>query len=472
MGIQPLGSLRRLCLACGLAAGLTIVAGTPSGAGQPPQDAPTQQPPPSSTAAFKATVDYVVEFYPLWFTFRQAHNVNQLIGPDRISPLYHAVVAINVDTLYASAFVDLKAQPVILTIPSTKVTYSLLILDPFGDIIDLSNYIPPQTAGTYALVGPGFKGSLPQGVTRVPMPLNVETVIFRADKFSATGQGEIKEADQFRRSLRLETLSDYKNDPSGGKTRIAPEIIFSVPYKTIADTLITRDPIRFLKQLQTAVASSNTPPLTPYERALSDRFNSLFHNGNISPKQRFLFQEGARAAHRLILERYLTHTGPTNWIHFTNIGDWGKNVIERSSITEFIQYGNGISTAAYYHAFEDAQGRPLDGTDPRGYVLTFSKEQIPQAKRFWSLTAYTPEAVELVSNPAGKYVVARYTPGLQYNPDGSLSVYLARTLPAGVPQANWLPIPRGPFNVMLRVYGPEGNDSHNTYAPPGIQKRD
>src|SRR5690349_18856457 len=114
----------------------------------------------SATTAFKATVDYVVQFYPLWFTFRQAHNFNQLIGPDRISPLYHAVVAINVDTLYASAFVDLKAQPVILTIPSTNVTYSLLTLDPYGDIIDISNYIPPQTAGTYALAGPGFKGSL------------------------------------------------------------------------------------------------------------------------------------------------------------------------------------------------------------------------------------------------------------------------------------------------------------------------
>ena len=91
--------------------------------------------------------------------------------------------------------------------------------------------------------------------------------------------------------------------------------------------------------------------------------------------------------------------------------------------------------------------------------------------RFWSLTAYTPEAIELVPNPANKYAVASYTTGLQSNTDGSLSIYMAQQLPAGVPMANWLPIPPGAFNIMLRVYGPEGTVKDNTYVPPGIQKR-
>jgi hypothetical protein len=179
----------------------------------------------------------------------------------------------------------------------------------------------------------------------------------------------------------------------------------------------------------------------------------------------------------LIVDRYLTYThwprppAPTNWIHFTNIGIWGKHVVERSAITEFLQYGNGIKTAAYYHVFKDADGNPLDGTDPRGYVLTFPQGQIPEASRFWSVTAYTPDAIELVPNLADKYHVAKYTPRLQFNKDGSLSIYMARQLPAGVPMANWLPVPRGAFNIMLRVYGPEGTVENNTYIPPGIQKR-
>ncbi len=122
--------------------------------------------------------------------------------------------------------------------------------------------------------------------------------------------------------------------------------------------------------------------------------------------------------------------------------------------------------------FKDANGNSLDGSNTSGYVLTFPEGQLPEADRFWSVTAYTPEAIELVANPAHKYAVASYTPHLQFNrDDGSLSVYMAQQLPAGVPMANWLPIPPGAFNIMLRVYGPEGTVKDNTYVPPGIEKR-
>ena len=253
-----------------------------------------------------------------------------------------------------------------------------------------------------------------------------------------------------------------------------PEFFFSVPFKTTADDLIAHDPIAFLRQLQRAVVSDRTPTLSPYEQALSHRFDSLFANRNMNRSE---FSDGAQAAHELILDRYLTHTDwtrtPTNWIHFTNIGEWGNQVVERSSITEFIQYANNRTAAAYYHVFKDVDGNPLDGRNPQGYVLTFPQGQLPEAMRFWSLTAYTPDAIELVPNLARKYAVASYTPGLQPSPntqDGPLSVYMARQLPAGVPMANWLPIPAGKFNIMLRVYGPEGSVEDNTYVPPSIQR--
>jgi hypothetical protein len=432
-------------------------------------------------SAFDTTVAYVAQFYPLWFTYYQSqlasNNRNRLVGPDRISPIYHYVVAINVDTLYASSYLDLTAEPVIVTIPGNTppfpfTSYSILMLDPYGDLLSDSASIPKKP-GSYALIGPGgFTGTLPTEVTSsIMLPVNFSALIFRADKFSPNGENQIKEADAFRRSLKAQTLGDYLKHPRGGATKIVPEILLSVPFKTTADDLIAHDPIAFLRQLQRAVASDHTPTLSPYEQALSDRFDSLFANRNM---KRSAFSDGAQAAHELILDRYLTATGPTNWIHFTNIGDWGNQVVERSSITEFIQYANGINSAAYYHVFKDANGKPLDGSNPRGYVLTFPKGQLPEADRFWSVTAYTPEAIELVDNPADKYAVASYTPGLQPNPnteDGPVSIYMARQLPAGVPMANWLPIPPRAFNIMLRVYGPEGTVKDNTYVPPGIHKR-
>ena len=437
--------------------------------------------------AFAATRDYVTQFYPLWFTYYQTSlgTPNRLVGPNKISPLYHYVVAINNDTVYASSFLDLSMGPVIVTIPSTPANYSVLTLDRYCDIFP---GIPNNAPGTYALYGPDFNpNDLPTTVTPVPLPFNYMTIIFRADKFKKVGSNyadTTQDAETFRRGMCAMPLSAYPNQncaagvpPGPYFTKIVPEIEFALPFKTIADNLIALDPIAFLRQLQTAVDSPKTPPMSPAVQTLATTFDALFAS---SKARRSEFARGARAAHDLIINDYLSHTGDTNWITYDNIGEWGVNpdpgsstAVQRSEITEFIQYANDHKSAAYFHAFKDVQGSPLDGTDPHGYILTFSPlppHEIPETSRFWSLTAYTPHAIELVPNSANKYLVASYTPGLQANADGSISIYMARQLPPGVPTANWLPIPPGPFNVMLRDYGPLGSVADGTYVPPGIEK--
>lgn len=424
---------------------------------------------------FSTTEAYVEQFYPLWFTYYQSQyqkqfggSLNHLVGPDTISPIYQLVVAINDDTLYANSFVDLTAQPLIVTIPSTPVTYSILTLDPYGNIIN--NAIPPGIPGTYGLTGPGYTGTLPAGVTPIPMPLNFFALIFRADRYSSTNVDQTTEADTFRRSLMTQPLSDYLINPSGGAAGIIPVSNFAIPFKTAADTLLKDAPITFLKQLQVAVESSNTPPLSSDSLALSNEFNRLFGDGTFSSiSTEAAFSSGAQSAHNAIINTYLDNTGPTNWITFTNIGNWGTNYLDRAAIAEYIQFANGHETAAYYQTFKDSTGAALDGSTSN-YVLTFPAGQIPQAGRFWSVTAYTPNSIELIPNSANKYLVARYSPGLVTNPDGSISIYMSQELPAGVPEANWLPTRNGPFNIMLRVYGPEGSVKDNTYVPPAIVK--
>jgi hypothetical protein len=460
---QRLGFLRQIMAVFAVALALAYSAQSPASA---------QRQTRTGTGAFATTLDYVANFYPLWFTYYQSQlgSHNQLAGPERVTPVYKIVVLINVDTLYASAFLDLTAEPIVIVIPPTPVVYSILTLDPYGNIFESG--IQAGTPGTYALTGPGFSGKVPRGVTPIAMPLNFTTLIFRADKFSPEGENQIKEADEFRRSLKTQTLSDYKAGKPATATVIFPVEAFVLSFKRIADQLIELRPIEFLKQLQVAVHAPSTPPFSPREQELSDKFDVLFGDGSFdSDAEALKFSAGARAAHELIIDRYLTYRGPTNWIHFTNIGDWGRQVIERAAITEFCQYCNDIQAAAYYHAFLDSRGRPLDGTDRQGYLLQIPKSKIPEAKRFWSFTAYTPDTVELVRNDARKYAIASYTPGLQYNADGSISIYLAREQPPGVPKANWLPIPPGNFNIALRVYGPEGSVADNTYTPPGIRKR-
>ncbi|MEV0966978.1 DUF1254 domain-containing protein [Streptomyces sp. NPDC049910] len=347
--------------------------------------------PPHADASLVAR-NYIERFYPRWFSYEQSRvpDVNALYGPDRVTPLYGAVVAINVDTLYASAFVDLKREPVILTIPQTDVTYSMLRATTLGNIFEPA--VPAGQPGVYALTTPDWRGKLPRNVTRVKIPYTDFLWIFRADKYSSDGQEMIAEAEEFRRNLRMAPLSEYRADPDSGPARIVTEAFFAIRFKVIADTLVARAPITFLRQLQTAVNTPGTAPLTREDKAVAAKFDRLFGNGQDLPaKLREKLARGAQEGHSRIIENYLDNTGDTNWVNFRNLGRWAPDeYLDRSSVAEFLQWGNSLPTANYWHAFEDGTGTPLDGSSA-GYVLTFPPGGLPQVSRFWSLNLFHPE---------------------------------------------------------------------------------
>jgi hypothetical protein len=139
---------------------LAVFAWTISGAGYSSATAE----PRSHSGAFATTVDYVSNFYPLWFTYYQTQigTHNRLVGPERVTPVYKIVVLINVDTLYASTFLDLTAEPIILVVPPTPANYSVLILDPYGTVLQKTG-LADNAPGTYALIGPDFGGKIPAG---------------------------------------------------------------------------------------------------------------------------------------------------------------------------------------------------------------------------------------------------------------------------------------------------------------------
>jgi hypothetical protein len=423
--------------------------------------------------AYDVTLNYVVRFYPRWFTFRQQNlgQLNTLAGPASMSPLFGFVVAPNDDTYYASAYVDVRREPVVVTIPSTTVTYSILTMDAYGDIFT-TNMVAGR-AGKYALVSKGWKGDLPAGVKKVPVPVDFVILIIRADRFH-DGVDQSALANLFRLSLRLANLTKFERDPTAGQTLPIPLYRLSARMKSIADQQIMENPTTFLTQLQQGVHSPTTPPLSQNDAQLARQFDILFNqakNGSQRGPGNTLMADinaGAQAALGLIINNYLSHRGTTNWINFKNIGEWGPNYVDRASIAEYIEFGNNFSTAAYYHAFVDRLGHPLDCSIAGSYKLTFTKDQIPEAKRFWSLTAYVPGSITLVDNTADKYVVGSYTPGLVTAPDGSITIYMQPDAPIGVPVANWLPVPKGPFNVMLRVYGPKGSVAKGTFVPPAL----
>jgi hypothetical protein len=446
-----------------------------------PASAPVEQTPPSAQGpnwspgadSSETTQAYVTRFYPRFFTdtLQRFGPPNRIVGPDRMGPAFGIVVAPNDDTLYAQFRLDLSQGAEILTIPPTTAHYSILTLDVFGDVLHTS--IPSDVPGSYALVLPGFQGSLPPGVTPVTVPYPVTQWTLRADRYSSGANSEA-EAERFRESLQIQSLAGYKPASTSGHTQILPLVLYSLQTKTLADDLVRQHPVQFLTSLQSAMHSATTAPLTRDDTVLSSAFDAYLATAQKkaatgSPQALDVMARATQTAHADIIKDWLTHTVQGNWVYFDNIGSWGTAYLDRAATAEFLLFGNNVSTAKYFDAFNDSTGAELTGAGDHAYRLTFPADAIPRAKRFWSLTAYIPPGITLVPNAAMKYAVASYTPGLRTNPDGSITVYLQHNPPADPAQTpNWLPVPQGPFSVILRIYAGDGNTASATYAPPGV----
>ena len=308
-----------------------------------------QGPPPK--AFFSAAENYTIRYYPRFLTYVQQGlgGFNRLAAPNNVGPLYGYVVSINVDTLYASFFLDLSQGPEIFTIPKTDVTYSLLTLDVFGDVFNTT--IKSQTSGTYGLVSAGWKGKLPPGVTKIEVPYPVTTWIIRADKYSSTGQNQVDQATAFRGSLRLASLPAYEQDPTAGATTIVPEAFFALRMKAVADDAVRFHTTHFFRVLQAALRSPATAPLSKSDLQLSQAFNQLLatanaaaRRGNPGPLSQMI--SGARAAHTMIIHRWLSHNDANHWTYFSNFANWHTAYLDRAAGNEYIQYGNNASAAA------------------------------------------------------------------------------------------------------------------------------
>jgi hypothetical protein len=425
----------------------------------------------------QTTRQYVIRFWPRWITYYQqlafpvAIGVDRLGGPAVMGPQFRTVNLINNDTLYTAGILNLSHGPLVLTIPPTTVTYSILPLDIFGNTFPVN--IPSQTPGHYALVLKGWHGTLPAGVTKITIPYPVTFWNVRADFFSSTGVDMTAQAYAFRAAVRLASLAEYEANPDSGPVTVKPAAAFAFSFKLAQDASATLTPTLFLRQTQRAVHSATTQPLSASDRQLGAAFDQAFaaaqqaaRRGNPVPLARI--DAAVRTAYATIVASFMSHVLPgTNWIHYQNIAAWGTAYLDRAATTEYCQLCNNIAAAGYWQAFKDGAGQTLNGAR-HSYKLTFPANNIPDAKRFWSVTAYVPRTLELVPNRANKYLVARYTPGLVYNKDGSVTIYMAPRKPAGVPMANWLPVPRRMFNIALRVYGPTGNTAGGNYTPPPI----
>ncbi len=144
------------------------------------------------------------------------------------------------------------------------------------------------------------------------------------------------------------------------------------------------------------------------------------------------------------------HKSEGGWTVSYNLGKAGADLLSRAAAAEVGLGSNTAEEAVYYSASSDAGGRRLNGAHQ--YVIHFDADNKPDVGAFWTISVYRLDQL-LQSNPINRYSIGSKTPGLQYNPDGSLDLLIQHDPPEGK-ESNWLPVPSADFSLVLRAYQP------------------
>lgn len=378
------------------------------------------------------------------------------------------VVRPNADTLYTLVTYDVGQEPMVMSVPDSGGRYFLLPwLDFWTDIFTVPGSRTSGTgAQTFAIVGPRWQGTLPEGVTEYRSPTNSGLLIGRVQ---TNGKADYEAVWKFQDGMKAVPLSAYGKPYTPPKKTVNPDLDMASP----PDQLDKMDAARFFA-LFAELMKDNPPHANDYP--MVDRMKRI----GIEPGQSFSLaaappavQDALNAAPEAALKEIKrvwasSGTFANGWrTNMTAIGTYGTDYLHRAGVAYAGLGANGIDDAIYPTAFTDAKGEPL--SSDRRYVLHFEADQIPPVRAFWSLTMYNDRQL-FAANPIDRYAIGDRDP-LIYNPDGSLDLYIQRQAPGPERETNWLPAPQqGNFTMNLRLYWPKAEALNGTWSPPGVQR--
>ncbi|MFI8997780.1 DUF1254 domain-containing protein [Streptomyces sp. NPDC053542] len=390
---------------------------------------------------------------------------NQFVTASNVpGPEFKTVVSPNVDTLYSSAWLDLKAEPVVLHVPNTQGRYYLMpILSAWTDVIASPGKRTTGTkAGNFAITGPDWHGTLPAGVKQIKSPTDTAWIIGRTQ---LNGPADLPAVHALTAKYTLTPLSAYGR----AYTPPAGRVDRNVPTLSPPDRVARMDAPTFFSRLASAMADN------PPSRADAPMVATLKRLG-ISPGKPFdINAEGtvnAQALRQAVttgqqrIQKAVSGLGKdvNGWRVATDLGRYGTDYLRRAATAWQGLGANLPQDAVYPLVLTDRQGRQLTGA--RRYTIHFAPGQTPPAHAFWSLTMYDRKGF-LVPNPINRYEIG-HTAKPRPNSDGSVDIYVQHDPPASHKRSNWLPAPTGQFNVMLRMYWPGPTVLNGTWTPPPV----
>lgn len=407
--------------------------------------------------------DAYVWGFPLVLTSRYrslagSYPVNQFTVSTRLSEPGDRVAAPNVDTLYGFAFLDLTKEPLILHVPDTSDRYySIHLIDAYQNgFAYVGRRATGTRAGEYAIAAPGWKGTLPPGVTRIDSPTSHVLALTRT---LVRSERDLPEAQAIQRKYTLRPLSGYSQPGLVPLDTAAALNVF--PFINLFES-----GAKVFEELNAALA---VDPPSPHEKAPFKEFAKL----GISPRNRppvfaldaDSLDDAAATAYRKIRDANFS-TDANGWKVNYRVTNFISDSLLRASVNRIGPGVHVAQEALYFVSRADSDGQIFSGES--SYRLRFPERSLPPVDGFWSLIVYGGDN-GLVKNPIQRYAITDRTEGLVKSSDGSLELSIQTEQPLSG-AANWLPVPRGPFSLVLRAYQPRQELLNGSYKPPVLQR--
>ncbi len=384
-----------------------------------------------------------------------------------------AVITPNSDTPYSLLWLDLRAEPVVLSVPAVEKTryYSVMLCD--GNTFNygyIGSRATGSEAGDYMVVGPNWQGATPPGIKKVfQSTTQFSAAAYRTQLFNAA---DMPNVEKVQAGYRVQALSAYLKQP-------ATTAATAIDFPKIDKELVKKN---FFEYLDFALQFA---PPGPEERVIREKLARI----GVGPGKTFDFKD-LPLEHKLEIglgmkdgedkvEKYLAsgQRDVNGWKIGSLFGDrqfYSGDWLKRAAAAKGGIYGNDAVEAVYPMTKTLASGEPLDGSK-NNYSLTFPAGQFPPVNAFWSVTMYDGKTQLLIENPINRYLInSPMLPGMKMNPDGSLTLYIQNKSPGADKESNWLPAPNGDIYLVMRLYWPKTEapsilpPGNGTWKPPAI----
>ena len=430
----------------------------------------------SNQELVESAKDAYIFSYPIVMMYRsmylQALNPEDGVGMGNwlhlgvSNPEDTTIVTPNNDSPYSYAWLDLRTEPYVLTMPKIEENrfYTSQWDDMFGYVLDNAGSVGDGNEGVRVLLtAPDFNDEIPEGINRVIKGnSNILGTLTRTQLIGAEDLPNVKAIQQ---KYKLEPLSSYLGNE-------APQSAAEIEWMKWEEGAEFKDGFWRFAGFVSQFVTKHSDDKSKWDDLAKFGFEQ---GGNwdiskLTEDQKSALEIGQKEAVEYLNEMVSKTFDPKKFFNtredMKHIGDDDQYVQRSMGVLAGI-FGNTKDISVYYGFQTDVNGNIPDVSETP-YTLTFKKEELPNVKNFWSITMYSLPKRLLVPNDIERYSIGSASTDMKNNPDGSLTIYIQPNAPENDKLGNWLPSPNGPFWIVMRCYGPDQSIIKGTWPEPEL----